>query len=122
MRKIKKVLPIALTALVLAVPLVAFAQFRVNNAEWTPNEEVMAAETDIGAIIVTVIQWIMGIVGLICVIMIIYGGVTYATAAGVEERIETGKKILMWAIVGLIISIVAFTLAKTIVGMFGVGG
>ncbi len=116
MRKIKKILPVALTALVLAVPLVALAQFgEVNLAA---QNIAMAGETDIALVIVNIIRWIMGIVGLICVIMIIYGGVTYATAAGVEERIETGKKILLWAIVGLVIAILAFTLARTIVDLF----
>ena len=116
MQKIKRVLPVVLGLALLVVPSVALAQF--GNFEPGAENVPMAGETDIAEIIVNIIRWIMGIVGLISVIMIIYGGVTYATAAGVEERNETGKKILLWAIVGLVIAIVAFTLARTIVDLF----
>ena len=118
MQKIKKMLPVALMVIALAVPLIALAQFKVNNTEWTGNNAGLAKETDIGVVIVSLIRWITGIIGLICVIMIIYGGVTYATAAGNEDRIEMGKGILLWAIVGLVIVLLAFVFAQTIAGLF----
>lgn len=119
MQKIKKILPVIFGLALLVVPVLAFAQFNYfgNSANFN-NSGVVTTETNVSDIAVKVIQWIMGIVGLICVIMIIYGGITYATAAGNEDRITMGKTILIWAIVGLVICLLAFVFANTIVTLF----
>lgn len=55
-----------------------------------------------------IVKWIIGLIGIILVLLFIYGGVVYATSAGNEDRIETGKKIMMYAIIGVVIIAIAF--------------
>lgn len=66
------------------------------------------------SVIVNVIMWMMSIIGIIAVAFIIYGAVMYITSGGSEEHITRAKKILLWAIVGLIIAILALVIAMTV--------
>lgn len=87
------------------------AQYGFEELEEVPELEKAPAET----ILVNIIGWIVGIIGLICIAFIIYGGVIYATSGGSEEQVNRGKKILLWSIIGLVICILAYTIARTVV-------
>lgn len=58
-------------------------------------------ETDPRLLIGRLIQAILSIVGSIALLMFIYGGVLWITSMGEPARIEKGKKILVWAVLGL---------------------
>ena len=55
-----------------------------------------------------------GIVGGIAVLMIIWGAYQYFTAYGNEEKAQGGKKIITWAIIGLIVIILAKIIVEAI--------
>lgn len=50
------------------------------------------------------------IIGIVAVIYIILGGVGYATSQGDSAKLTKAKHTLIYAIVGLIISVVAFAI------------
>jgi len=66
---------------------------------------------------------ILGLIGIVTILMIIYYGYRYITAAGNEESIEQAKTGLKWAIVGFIITVMAFTIISIVQGLlfFGSG-
>jgi len=66
-------------------------------------------------IIGNIIKWVLGLVGVVLLVMFIYGGVLYATSAGSEEKVETGKKVMLYAILGVIIIALAFALTNWII-------
>jgi len=66
-------------------------------------------------IIGNIIKWVLGVVGIILLVMFIYGGVLYATSAGSEEKVETGKKVMLYAIMGVIIIALAFALTNWVI-------
>ena len=53
------------------------------------------------------IDFIFTIALVVCPIVIIIGGFMFVTAAGDPNRLETGKKIIFWALVGLAMAIMA---------------
>jgi hypothetical protein len=55
----------------------------------------------------TVTNWIFYLLTLIAVLMIIYGGFTYITAAGDPAKATKGKGILTFAVIGLAIALLA---------------
>ncbi len=57
--------------------------------------------------IYTVTNWIFYIMTLIAVLMIVYGGFVYITAAGDPAKATSGKGILTFAIIGLAIALLA---------------
>ena len=54
-----------------------------------------------------IIKWLFIIIMLVVTIMIMYGGFMYVTAAGDPERAGRGKKVLMYAVVGLAVALLA---------------
>jgi hypothetical protein len=62
-----------------------------------------------------IISWVVGILGVVLVALFVYGGVVYATSIGNEDRIEMGKKIMLYAIIGVIIIAVAFAISRYVI-------
>ena len=54
-------------------------------------------------LVINVINWVLGILALIAVILILVGGFRWMTAGGNEEKVESAKKTLYAAIIGLVI-------------------
>ncbi|MCU0679693.1 MAG: pilin [Planctomycetes bacterium] len=61
-----------------------------------------------------VTRWILGIVGSLTLLMFVYGGFQMMTSAGQSEKIASGKKIILNAIIGLIIVFSAYMLVDWI--------
>jgi hypothetical protein len=58
-----------------------------------------------------VAKYMVTIAAPLATIFIIYAGILFATAGGNEKRLETAKATLMWTIIGLAVTIGAWTLA-----------
>ena len=71
---------------------------------------------DLKSTVVHIIQWVLGILALVAVVMIIYGGFVWMMAAGNEERIEKAKKVISAAVVGLIIIMLAWAIVIFVAG------
>jgi multisubunit Na+/H+ antiporter MnhB subunit len=56
--------------------------------------------------------------GAIAVIMIIFAGIMYTTSSGDTGRVTKAKNLLMYAIIGLIVILVAFTITNFVIGRF----
>lgn len=61
-----------------------------------------------------IIRGLLGFLGVIFLILIMYGGILWMTSAGNEERISKAKKILANSAIGLFIIVVSFALATFI--------
>ncbi|MFA5755210.1 MAG: pilin [Candidatus Paceibacterota bacterium] len=61
----------------------------------------------------TVIDWILDIGLVLAPLAIVYGGILHITAAGSPEKSSQGKKVILYAAIGLIVIL----LAKSLVGI-----
>ncbi|MEX2006684.1 MAG: pilin [Candidatus Saccharimonadales bacterium] len=73
----------------------------------------------INAIVHSIINLISAIVGIVAVVMIIWGGLRYVTSGGNEAGVTSAKNTILYAIIGLIIVALAqlmvrFTLSKIV--------
>jgi len=75
--------------------------------------------TDANELLVIVTNWILGIVGAVAVLFIIYGGFRYITAQGNSQQMDTAKNIIIKSIIGLVIIIVAYVIVNVVVGALG---
>ena len=64
-------------------------------------------------------NWVFYILTLIVVIMIIWGGFTYLTAAGNPEAAGKGKTIILYALIGLAIALVARVIPAIVKAIIG---
>lgn len=62
---------------------------------------------DIWLILAAVIEMLLRIAGILAVIMVIYGGITYMTSQGSPEDTTKGRNTIIYSLVGLIISVSA---------------
>jgi len=70
---------------------------------------------DIAIIVGRIIKVILGLVGIVFMILTIYGGWLYMTAAGNEQRVEQAKSLLRDSVIGLIIIIAAYAITTFVV-------
>ena len=61
-----------------------------------------------------IVNFFLGFLGIVAVMMIIYGGFLYVTAAGNDEKVGQAKKIIMYAVIGIIIILVSFAIVNTV--------
>ncbi len=71
-----------------------------------------------GDIVTTVINTLLFITGLLSVIMIIVGGLRYTTSRGNQNSITEAKNTILYAVVGLVVSLVAFAIVNWIMTLF----
>jgi type IV secretory pathway VirB2 component (pilin) len=99
MRKISKVL-----ITTLAMSLVGLSVFA---------QATTTVPTELQQVITRIKRTLQGLAFLIAVVFIILGGYQFLTAAGSAEKIEAGKKNIMWALIGLVVILLAEILART---------
>src|SRR5690606_23973729 len=93
----------------------AFAQFGVNR-NIVPGEIVTATggEDSLIDLVRTIINYFLGFLGIITLALIIYGGFMYVTAGVNEAGADTGKKILTYAAIGIIVILLSFVIVNTL--------
>lgn len=74
-------------------------------------------DNDLTAFFTRIKDWILGFAGALAVLFIILGGIQYITSAGDPKKVETAKKTLTYAIIGLIFIV----LSQVILGIFSQG-
>ena len=58
-------------------------------------------------------------VGIVSVIMLIYGGLRYVVSGGDSKKVTDAKNTIMYAIIGLIISILAYAIVNFVINAVG---
>lgn len=90
----------------------------------SPSELNTPGESDglskfIWTIALNGIEIAMVAVGYIAVGFIIYGGFKYITGAGASDKIVTGRKLILNAVIGLVISLLAVVIVNIVLRGFG---
>ena len=70
----------------------------------------------VNTILTEVINVFSAIVGVISVIMIIFGGFRYITSGGAQEKVTSAKNTIIYAVIGLIIVALAQIIVKFVLG------
>ena len=70
---------------------------------------------DFKSSILNITNWLLGFVTMIAVLVIVWGGISYLTSAGDEDKAKTGKKTLTYALLGLVVTGIAYALVNVIV-------
>ena len=83
-----------------------------------PDNVPTELEGDSG-IFKTVVNILLFIIGLISVIMLIWGGIRYTTSGGNANSVTAAKNTIMYAIIGLVIAIFAYAIVNWVVGELG---
>lgn len=109
----------ALMAIALSISAfapVTFAQL-INPGDSPANiREATGGEESARGLILQIVNYFLFFLGLLATIMVIYGGVTYVTSAGEQDKADKAKKIIGYAVVGIIIILLSFVLVNAVIG------
>jgi hypothetical protein len=81
------------------------------------TEDVTGPEEMIAAVIQTALSFL----GIVFLLLTIYGGYLWMTARGNEQQVEKAKNLLTAAIIGLIIVLAAYTISYFVMQKLGEG-
>ncbi len=90
-------------------------QFRIFSVGQKINK-IAGKGDNLTGNLTTILSYIIGALGLVCVVVMIVGGVNYMTSAGDSGKVEKGKKTILYGLIGLIICALAFVIVNFVIG------
>lgn len=108
---------IVFTAVLLLMPSsFSIAQDALEKLKTVGGQAYGAEEPkSIAEIVGGIISAVLGLLGVVAVILMIYGGFLWMTARGKEERVTKAKDTIEAAIIGLIIVLAAYSISYYVI-------
>ncbi|MEP6710460.1 MAG: hypothetical protein ABJA64_01970 [Candidatus Saccharibacteria bacterium] len=86
-----------------------------SSAQGKDQQSDLFGDTGIFKIITNVLLFI---IGAISVIMLIIGGIRYTVSGGDSAAVTSAKNTILYAIVGIIVALLAYALVNFVIGSF----
>lgn len=112
------------TAITLALPFAAGA----TSDTYSGLSGAQSGLTDVGStldssatgatlpeMIGNIINVLLGVLGIVFVVLVVYSGFLYLTDAGSDEGIKKAKKILRTSVMGLVLIVAAYAIADYVI-------
>ena len=74
--------------------------------------------TDVGSVVNVIVNTLLYVLGAVCVIVIIIGGVFYVTSMGNASSVEKAKNTILYAVIGLVVALLAYAIVNFVIGKF----
>lgn len=108
----------AMIGLALGIAAPSFLKEIATILGWGSVPVSVSASASITTILLNVLNFLLNILGVLAIVMMVIGGFMYLTSAGDEDRIDRGKKILIWSIVGVIVALASLIIVRQIADFF----
>lgn len=73
---------------------------------------------DAAGITKRIINILLFVIGALAAVMLIFGGILYATSSGDSGRVSKAKNTILYSIVGLVLAVLAFAIVNWVVDLF----
>lgn len=91
-----------------------------NYGIHVPQGTVLQANNpQLSPLIVQIINFFLGFVGLIAFLMFVYGGFRYLASAGDAEATKKGKQTIMYAVIGVVVIAISYAATSTLIAGIG---
>lgn len=100
-----------ISGLFLLLPLLVVAQGVVPDA-------IIKSPSDIAAIIAKVLGWLANTALVIGISMLLYAAILYMTAGASETILAKSKTVLLYAIVGITVALLAYSVKPFLLSIF----
>jgi hypothetical protein len=102
-----------LSLILIFIPQAVFARTnRIIEGLEVIEEPLALGSKDLRLIITDVINQVIGLLGILAVLIILYAGLVWMTAGGNDEKIAKAKKITVSGLIGLVIILTSYSLAN----------
>lgn len=112
------ILPIALASII-ASPVFATVQEGVDSARGSQQPVDLFGNAGVFSEITNVLLFI---IGAVAVIMIVIGGLRYVISGGDAKQVQAAKNTILYALVGVIIAILAYAIVNFVSSTFITNG
>jgi len=116
MKTAKSAITAALIGLALGLAAPSFLKEIGTVLGW--SDTTTSSALSLTTIATNVLNFFLSIIGILAIIMMVVGGTMYLTAAGDEDRIDEGKKIVKYSIIGIAIALAALVIVTQVVDFF----
>ena len=109
-------------AVLFMFPALTFAQdFFISDPLNISDDSNAATESGadtVQVLVVNVIQYTLALVGVLSFAIFVYAGITWMLAGGNDSIVDKSKKMMFWAIIGLIITFSSYAILRTVFETF----
>lgn len=110
--------------LIFCIALTFIVSFSFTHSAYAQYGQELAANLALGNyspidVAVNIINWTLGILALIAVIIMLYAGFLWMTSQGAEDKLEKAKQIMRNGLIGLIIILCAWGISLFVVNLLG---
>lgn len=71
--------------------------------------------SDLVGNITAILNAIIGVLGLVCVVVMIIGGINYMTSSGDTSKVKKAKDTILYGLIGLIVCVLAFAIVNFVI-------
>jgi Zn-dependent protease with chaperone function len=111
----KKILTISALAVIFTLTVVPALALTSDQLGLQYGTALGLGTRDIRNGVMSIIQYALGFLGIIAIVLMLYGGFLWLTSAGNEEKVGQAKKVIIAAVIGLVIIFVSYALATFVI-------
>jgi len=108
-------LSFAAPALAQGDPITADDLLSVGDEGETIGSVAGLGEEDLATVIARIIRAVLSFLGVVAVVIILWGGFLWMTSGGQTEKISNARKLILMGIVGLAIVLAAYAIASFVI-------
>ena len=108
-------------ALPLAQPVSAFEEGIIDGAGSARSEDQSTDLFGETGIFRTITNVLLFLVGAVSVIMLIIGGIRYTISGGDSTAVTAAKNTILYAVIGIVVSLLAYALVNFVITSFAEG-
>lgn len=71
--------------------------------------------SELQSAVISIINAVVGVLALVCVIVIIIGGVNYMTSSGDAGKVKKAKDTILYGVIGLVVCVLAFAIVNFVI-------
>lgn len=96
----------------------------IPRSQWNEDvavvgpEQISGDESTFFSTIQMVNQYLWFAIGFVCMVVLIWWGIQLITASGNSEKMKKTNKLLMWALIGILISILSYSVVRLVINLF----
>ena len=106
--------------ILLSVPLVALVMSIFNTTQTVTGCGLDTATTTFMDTVIKLINWFSWFIGILSVAVGLYAGFTYMTGRGEPQKVATASKMIVYAVIGIAVAVIAFSIITIVKGFLGV--
>lgn len=90
-----------------------------EGAEAAKGDGMPSELVGVDGVFTQITNTVLYVVGIVSVVMLIWGGLRYVISGGDNKKVTDAKNTIMYAIIGLIIAILAFAIVNFVINAIG---